>query len=149
VKDSVSSISTHATQAAGFILQTTSTALLTVVFTLFTMFYVTLEWPSLMHHLECLLPLEQRHTRALFLELREVGRGVFLGTIGSAVVQGALAGVGLAIAGVPRALTLALLTIFSSFLPVFGTALVWAPAAAFLFATGKPGQAVFVIAWGL
>ena len=76
-------------------------------------------------------------------------RGVVYGILGTALCQGLLAGVGYLIAGVPAAALLALLTFFSSVVPVFGTVLVWGPAAFWLFHNGSTGWAIFMVIWGL
>ncbi len=55
-------------------------------------------------------------------------RGVVYGILGTALVQAVVAGIGFLIAGVPGVALLALLTFFSSIVPVAGTALTWLPA---------------------
>ena len=64
-------------------------------------------------------------------------RGVVYGILGTALTQAVLAGIGFLIAGVPGAMLLALLTFFSSIVPVLGTALTWGPAAIWLFHQGR------------
>lgn len=76
-------------------------------------------------------------------------RGVVYGILGTALFQAVLAGFGFLIAGVPGATVLALFTFFSAVVPVVGTALVWLPAAAWLFYQGSTGWGVFMIVWGL
>jgi predicted PurR-regulated permease PerM len=76
-------------------------------------------------------------------------RGVVYGVLGTAMVQGILAGIGFLIAGVPGAAVLALITFFVSVLPLMGTALVWLPAALWLFYQGSTGWGIFLIIWGL
>jgi predicted PurR-regulated permease PerM len=76
-------------------------------------------------------------------------RGVVYGIIGTALFQAVLAGIGFLIAGVPGATVLALFTFFSAVVPVVGTALVWLPAAVWLFYQGSTGWGVFMIVWGL
>ena len=75
-------------------------------------------------------------------------RGVVYGILGTALTQAVLAGVGFLIAGVPGAMLLALLTFFSSIVPVFGTALTWGPAAIWLFHQGANGWGIFMLVWG-
>jgi predicted PurR-regulated permease PerM len=75
-------------------------------------------------------------------------RGVVYGILGTALTQAVLAGTGFLIAGVPGALLLALLTFFSSIVPVAGTALTWVPAAVWLFHQGENGWGVFMLVWG-
>lgn len=135
--------------AAGSILQTTTSALLSFVIALFAMYYVLLHWPTISVRLERVLPLDPHHTRALMQEFRDVGRGAFIGGIATAVVQGVFAGVGFAAAGVPHAATWGVLTAIGSFVPVVGTALVWGPVGLYLVAVGSVGSGAFVLAWGV
>jgi predicted PurR-regulated permease PerM len=75
-------------------------------------------------------------------------RGVVYGILGTALVQAILAGIGFVVAGVPGAALLALLTFFSSVVPVVGTALVWLPASLWLFHQGSNGWGIFMLIWG-
>ncbi|MGH8629630.1 MAG: AI-2E family transporter, partial [Burkholderiales bacterium] len=70
------------------------------------------------------------------------------GILGTALAQGLLAGIGFAVAGIPAAPLLGLLTFFLSIVPV-GPPLVWIPAAIWLYLQGSTGWAIFVLAWGL
>jgi predicted PurR-regulated permease PerM len=139
----------YATRAVGVILETTTGATLGLIIALMTMYYVLLEWAHIAVRLERLLPLDPRHTRALILEFRDVGRSSFVGTIATALVQGVLAGVGFGIVGVPNAITFAMLTALASFVPLIGTAMVWGPVAIYLAATDHVLAAVFVLIWGV
>jgi predicted PurR-regulated permease PerM len=76
-------------------------------------------------------------------------RGVVYGILGTALVQAIVAGIGFLIAGVPNVALLALLTFFSSIVPVVGTGVVWIPAAIWLFHQGSTGWGVFMVAWGI
>lgn len=75
-------------------------------------------------------------------------RGVVYGVLGTAGVQGVSTGIGLLIAGVPNAALLALLAFFSSVIPVVGPALIWLPAALWLFSKGATTWGIFLIVWG-
>ncbi len=75
-------------------------------------------------------------------------RGVVYGILGTALVQAVVAGVGFAIAGVPGAGLLALLTFFMSVIPG-GPPLVWIPAAFWIFHRGEIGWGVFMLVWGM
>lgn len=75
-------------------------------------------------------------------------RGVVYGILGTALVQAVVAGIGFAIAGVPGAGLLALLTFFLSGIPA-GPPLVWVPAAFWLFHRGDTGWGIFMLVWGM
>jgi predicted PurR-regulated permease PerM len=75
-------------------------------------------------------------------------RGVVYGILGTALLQGILAAIGMVIAGVPAAPLLGLATFFLSPVPI-GPPLVWLPAAFWLFSHGQTGWAIFMLVWGV
>ncbi|TAL07373.1 MAG: AI-2E family transporter [Verrucomicrobia bacterium] len=75
-------------------------------------------------------------------------RGVVYGILGTALVQGVMAAIGFAIAGVPGAALLGFLTFLLSALPV-GPPLVWIPAMLWLFNQGSTGWGIFMAVWGV
>ena len=76
-----------------------------------------------------------------------VVRAVVFGLIGTALVQGTIAGIGFALFGVPSPVALGALTSIGSFVPL-GPVLVWGGAAVWLFANGHVGAAVGMSIWG-
>jgi predicted PurR-regulated permease PerM len=74
-------------------------------------------------------------------------RGVVYGLLGTALAQGAVAFVGFVIARVPGAVVLGALTFILSLVPM-GPVLVWGSAAAWLYFTGSPGWALFMVIYG-
>jgi predicted PurR-regulated permease PerM len=76
-------------------------------------------------------------------------RGVVYGVLGTALVQGMATGIGLWIAGVPNVALLSLLAFFFSVIPMVGPAVIWLPAALWLFSKGETTWGVFLIVWGI
>jgi predicted PurR-regulated permease PerM len=138
-----------AAQATGIVVQASFGVVLTLVVALWTMYYVLIDWPRIGWHLERLLPIAPRDTRSLVDAFREVSRSAFVGTIASAIVQGALAGVGFAIFGVPQPVTWGALLAVTSFIPVIGVLLVWVPAAVWLAVSGHVVRGLLLTAWSL
>ena len=68
--------------------------------------------------------------------------------IGTAFLEGVLAWIGFAVAGVPGAIALAALTFFFAVIQL-GPVPVWLPVAIWLGSTGQIGWATFVAAWGV
>jgi predicted PurR-regulated permease PerM len=135
--------------AGALVLQATTGSVLGLLIALITELYVLAEWPQLALRLEAVLPLDPRHTRALIIEFRDVSRSALIGTVATATLQGMLAAVGYAIAGVPAPLTWGLLTAIASLLPVVGTFLVWVPIGAYAIWNGEIEWGVFILVWGL
>lgn len=75
-------------------------------------------------------------------------KGVVYGLIGTAIAQALVALVGFLIAGVPAAFLLSALTFVLSLVPM-GPVLIWGGAAAWLYAQGQPGWAVFMVVYGV
>ena len=73
---------------------------------------------------------------------------VVYGILGTALVQGVVAGIGFFIAGVPGATLLGLATFFLSAVPV-GPPMIWIPATIWLLVQGSTGWAIFLGLWGL
>ncbi|MGE0121266.1 MAG: AI-2E family transporter YdiK [Dongiaceae bacterium] len=71
-------------------------------------------------------------------------RGVALGVVVTALVQSAVGGIGLAVAGVPFASVLSAV-MFMLCIAQIGPALVLVPAVVWMFAVGDPGWAVFLL----
>jgi predicted PurR-regulated permease PerM len=81
-------------------------------------------------------------------EIGAVVRAVVFGLIGTAIAQGLLAGIGLAIFGVPFPVALGALTAILSFVPG-GPVVVWAGASIWLLMGGSTGAAAGMALWGL
>lgn len=75
-------------------------------------------------------------------------RNVAQGVIGTALIQGTLSGIGFAIAGVPLAVALGVLSFGTAMLQI-GTWLVWIPAAFWLSYQGETGWALFTTVLGV
>jgi predicted PurR-regulated permease PerM len=80
--------------------------------------------------------------------VRSTVRGVFNGMLGTCAVQAILAMIGFWIAGIPSVFLLGVGTFFLSVIPG-GPALLWAPAAIWLYSNGSTGRAIFLVAWGI
>ncbi|HSU91687.1 MAG TPA: AI-2E family transporter, partial [Sporolactobacillaceae bacterium] len=74
-------------------------------------------------------------------------RAVVYGILGTSLLQGVVAAIGFAIAGVPGAVTLGFVTFLLSLIPG-GPPLVAAAAAFWLYRQGFPAWAVFIMVWG-
>jgi predicted PurR-regulated permease PerM len=75
-------------------------------------------------------------------------QSVVYGTIGTALAQGIVAGIGFAIAGVPSPMLLATFTFILGFIP-FGPPIIWIIASVWLFAEGYTGWGIFMVLYGI
>lgn len=95
------------------------------------------------------IPVDPRHRGVLIDKFTTVIRATVKGNILVAAAQGALGGLAFWALGVHGAVVWAVVMAFLSLLPAIGAALIWAPVALYLLATGEVWQGVALIAWGV
>ncbi len=117
-----------------------------LVLMLFVLFFVLRDGRELWDAVTHLSPLRESQERLLVERFRTVSRSAIVGAFGTALAQGIAGGVGLALVGLPGLFWGAVMA-FASLVPFVGTALIWVPATAFLYLTGHPGKALFLLAW--
>lgn len=90
---------------------------------------------------------EERGEEAVVLAGQAI-RGVALGVVVTAIIQSALGGLGLLIAGLPVPLLLTAV-MFALCIAQIGPLLVFAPCVIWLFASGQTGWGTFLLVWAL
>lgn len=127
----------------------TANALIDAAILLFAVPSLYLHGPRLVQGARNLSPLEDDYERRLIDVFAELSHAVVVGSLATAAVQGVVAAVGYAIAGVERVVFMGILTALFSFVPVIGTAAVWVPLAIYVGATTSVGWGLFVAVWSL
>ncbi len=95
------------------------------------------------------LPLKQEHSRRLLNQFATVVRATVKGNVVIALVQGFLGGLAFWVLDIRGALLWGSLMALLSLLPAIGAALVWAPVAIYLLATGSILSAIGLTAWSV
>ena len=116
---------------------------------LFSMYYLFKDGDHLVNRLTILSPLPSKYETEIVSRIRETVKAIAVGVFFSAILQGTVAGIGFAIAGISNPVFWGTATAFFSFIPMVGTAAIWVPAAIILFVLGSPVSAIFLFAWGL
>jgi predicted PurR-regulated permease PerM len=116
---------------------------------LFVLFFLLRDGPRMAGAFLRLVPLPEDRKGRLVHHMKSVTRAVVFGTIATAILQGALVGIGFAIAGLPSPVVFGVAAAVLSVVPFGGTALVWGPAALWLvFGEREVGWGIFVAVWG-
>ncbi|RYG88844.1 AI-2E family transporter [bacterium] len=116
---------------------------------LFILYFMLRDGQSWFDRATALLPMRPERRIALLDRLAKVTRAVVYGCGLTAAVQGALVGIGFAIASLPGSVVFGVMAGVFALLPFGGAALVWVPATLYLFAAGKIGWAIFMLVWGV
>jgi predicted PurR-regulated permease PerM len=118
------------------------------VITFFVLFFLFRDGPNILRKLATILPLSEAQFQRLNSSIQNSVIANLYGILAVAVVQGGLTGIALLVLGVPSALMLGVLAGLASLVPLVGTALVWIPAAIYLFATAPLWKGIALILWG-
>lgn len=115
---------------------------------LFVLFFLLRDGDRYAMQAKELVPLHEEQKTSLFARSREMFRAVFVGTLLTALLQGTVGGLGLWLVGFSPFFWGALVAC-SSFVPVLGTGLVFAPLAGWLLLNGEFWRMVLLLAWVL
>jgi predicted PurR-regulated permease PerM len=114
---------------------------------LYAMFFFLRDGEAILVRMLAYSPLRGEEEDRLLERFVSVARATLKGTLVIAIVQGGLAGLAFAVAGIKGAAFWGTLMALLSIIPGIGTALVWVPAAIYLFATGKTVAGVGLTLW--
>lgn len=143
-----------ATSATQFLLNAaTNTAknlaelLFTLAVALFILFFVYRDGRRIVSAGISRFATDKKKTKYYLSEIRSTTTAVTVGTILTCLVQGALAGLGYFIAGVPASVLCGVLTAVAALVPVVGTALIWVPLVALVAINGAFVKAGLLALW--
>lgn len=96
-------------------------------------------------------PLSSEDDGNIFASIKQAVRSIMLGSIVVALAQGIATGIGFAIFGVPNPFFLGTIAGFMALVPGIGPALVWIPAAIYLYVTGGDSSFAWLgqVIWGV
>jgi predicted PurR-regulated permease PerM len=115
--------------------------------TLYAMYFFLIDGEKVLDKILYYMPLTAKDENRMAEKFVSVSRATLKGTFVIGVVQGTLAGLAFAVAGINGALFWGTIMAVLSIIPGVGTALVWIPAVVFLFAAGNMLAAVLLALW--
>lgn len=124
------------------------TTTLNLVVALFGAYYLLTAPANLWPQVRARLPFMPHTTEALRLKFHRTTEAMVLGVTAAGVAQGVLVGGAFWALGFPHYLLWGAATAVASVLPIFGSALVWLPGCGVLFAHGRVGAALALLAFG-
>ena len=116
---------------------------------LYLLFFFLRDGRDLAQTIRRAVPMQRQHTDFLLSKFATVVRATVKGTVVVALVQGMLGGVAFAFLGIHGAVLWGVVMSVLSLLPAIGAALVWAPVAIYLIATGSMIEGLGLAAWGV
>ncbi len=114
---------------------------------LLAMFYFLQDGQTLLDRVFSYTPLASSDKQRLLNTFGSVGRATLKGTLVIGIVQGGLAGLSFAVAGIEGAIFWGAIMMVLSVIPAVGTTLVWGPMVIYQLMIGRVGAAVGVALW--
>jgi predicted PurR-regulated permease PerM len=115
---------------------------------LFMLFFLLRDGRVVLEYLTRFIPMQSAPKARLLAYLGDVTRAVAFGSTATALIQGALVGIGFAIAGLPSPVVFGVIGAIAAFLPV-GSAAVLVPALLYLAFSGQWGLTIFLALWSV
>jgi predicted PurR-regulated permease PerM len=120
-----------------------------VAVSLFLLYYFLKDGDRFDAWLAVTVPLPADIYAELKASVKDVVRAVLASHILIAIIQGAVAGLGLIVTGVPNAIFWTVIMIILAVLPIIGSFLVWGPAAVYLVSVDQPIAGGLLFVYGL
>ncbi len=128
--------------------QNVTTFLISCFMMLYLLFFILRDGDSLLQYLHRVIPLPDELERRLFDKFAEVARATVKGSLVIGLAQGTLGGLIFALLGLEGAVFWGVIMVILSVVPAVGAALVWAPAALFLFIGGSWIKGIILVLFG-
>ncbi|OQY12103.1 MAG: hypothetical protein B6I31_03695 [Desulfobacteraceae bacterium 4572_19] len=131
---------------SGNIIGNISALILSFFLMIFVFFFVVRDYKKIFKTIFHLIPLSTSYEKKILNKIKDVSKSVILGTLVTAVAQGVAGGIAFWIVGIP-AFFWGTIIAFASLIPLVGTAIIWVPAAIYLFISGHWGHGIFLCLW--
>ncbi len=122
---------------------------LNLVLTLFGLYYILADPGRAWSTVRPFIPFSDENVDHLLQRFSDVTKSTIIGSGLSAVVQGALVGVGFVVAGLNEPVFWGAVTVVLAILPVVGSGMVVGPAALFLMLTHRVPMGIAMVVWGV
>ena len=111
---------------------------------MFILYYFLKDGPEILASLKRAIPMDESYQDRVAETFGQVSRSIIRGSVGTALIQGAVAAVAFLFVGIPAAFWGALVA-FSSLIPPLGTSLIMVPVTVFMFLGGSTGKGIFML----
>jgi predicted PurR-regulated permease PerM len=110
----------------------------------FILYYFLKDGPEILASLKRAIPMDESYQDRVVETFGRVSRSIIRGSVGTALIQGAVAAIAFLFVGIP-AVFWGVLVAFSSLIPPLGTSLIMVPVTVFMFLGGHTGKGVFLL----
>ncbi|MFA5948429.1 MAG: AI-2E family transporter [Candidatus Gracilibacteria bacterium] len=149
IVNAVKYVSTFVVSQTANLLAGVSSLFLNFIIMIFSMYFFFKDGDKLVQKIGHYCPFPKVYEDELFSKLNSMVKAIMFGVVLTALVQGALGGLGFFIVGINSPVFWGAIMAFLSLIPLVGTTGIWLPAAIYLLVTGHYFAGIFIILWGI
>ena len=116
---------------------------------IFLMYYLLVNSRYVIHTFKNYFPLSYHNSDLLLEEMGKDTKALIFGQLLIAIIQGVLGGLGFLIFGLESVILWGIIMVITSFIPAFGSGIVWIPASIILLAKSEYFNGIGLILWGI
>ena len=131
------------------LLKSISTFIVGFFFTLLSLYYLFKDGAHLLNRLKEIVPLPAKESKLIIQRFKDMVYATIYGGILIAIIQGILGGLSFWVLGIASPIFWGTAMAFLSFIPMGGTAIIWVPAALFLFIQGAFLKGIILLGLGI
>lgn len=120
-----------------------------LMFMLFTVFFLLKDGPDLLNKIKDYLPFSDEQKRRLASQINDMVVSTVYGGVVVAIIQGLFGGIAFFALGLNSPVLWGAAMTIVSFLPVFGTFIIWGPASIYLMFTGSLLKGIVLMLFGI
>ncbi len=147
--DALKEIGNSITSAGVSMLKKAVLVLLDLIVLVLAVFFFFRDGHRIVRWIADLVPMEEEYKWRIIARLERTMSAIIRGAFVTASAQGALTGIGLAVAGVPFPVFLGFAGALLAVVPFVGASLVWIPAATYLLIEGQTFACIGLVLWGM
>ncbi len=148
IADQVRNVSLWVYEGGRDILASVSLIFINFFFVLLMFYFLIRDSRSIMKEIAKFSPISSENEAILTEKFTDVSQAIFKGSFLTALVQGALLGIGFVLLDLPSPLFWSFVTSFFALIPLIGTAFVWLPAVIILLVSGAYIKGILLLLWG-
>ncbi|OGC81699.1 MAG: hypothetical protein A2V81_00390 [Candidatus Abawacabacteria bacterium RBG_16_42_10] len=146
--DQVKAVSLWVYEGGRDILASVSLIFFNFFFVLLMFYFLIRDSKAIMKEIGKFSPISSSNEAVLTEKFTDVSQAIFKGSFLTALVQGAVLGIGFVLLDLPSPLFWSFVTSFFALIPLIGTAFVWFPAVIILLVSGAYLKSVLLLLWG-
>lgn len=148
VQDFGQTVTTFIVAQSGTIVKSFGNFVVTLFILLLTTFFFFKDGAVIAKFLKGMSPLPKKYENEIENKLKDTTYAIVMGNFATAFVQGAVAAIGFAIAGVNNVIFWGTIMAFTSLIPYIGASIIWFPVALAFLIQGQLGWGIFLLIWG-